>query len=73
MNTGKYKEQQLLQYESIDLTNNGSKGAMLERDEFNFSVNIQFGDVPLSVVRQTLTRITVEQKQRLRQKSIKQV
>jgi hypothetical protein len=43
--------------------------AMLDRDEFNFSVNLQFGDVPIHVVRETLTRTTVEQKQRLLQQS----
>lgn len=68
MHTGKYTERQLLQYESIDLTENGEVGAMLDRDEFNFSVNLQFGDVPIHVVRETLTRIIVEQKQRLRQR-----
>lgn len=69
MSTGKYTEHQLLQYESIDLTGNGKMGTMLDRDEFNFSVNLQFGDIPIHVVRETLTRITVEQKQRLGQRS----
>ena len=44
-------------------------GAMLDRDEFNFSVNLQFGDVSIPVIRETLTRITLEQKQRLHQRS----
>ena len=38
---------------------------MLERDEFNFSVNQQFGDVSIDRVRHYLTTIMVEQKQRL--------
>ena len=38
---------------------------MLERDEFNFSVNQQFGEVPIATVRKYLTDIMVEQKQRL--------
>lgn len=69
MRIGKYTEQQFLKYESVDLTENGEMRAMLDRDEFNFSVNLQFGDVPIHVVRETLTRITVEQKQRLLQQS----
>lgn len=73
MRTGKYTEQQLLQYESVDLTGNGKMSAMLDRDEFNFSVNLQFGDVPIHVVRETLTRITVEQKQRLQPRSTDRV
>ena len=67
MQTGRYTEHQLLQYESVDLTGNGAMGAMLDRDEFNFSVNLQFGDVSIPVIRETLTRITLEQKQRLHQ------
>jgi anaerobic magnesium-protoporphyrin IX monomethyl ester cyclase len=69
MRTGKYTEQQLLKYESVDLTENGEMRAMLDRDEFNFSINLQFGDVPIHMVRETLTRITIEQKQRLLQPS----
>lgn len=63
--TGKYTEQQLLQYEAVDLTGNGTMRAMLDRDEFNFSVNLQFGEVPIDQVRETLTRITLAQKQRM--------
>lgn len=65
MATGRYKEEDLLQYESVDLTNDGQVREMLERDEFNFSVNLQFGDVPIALVRHHLTEITVEQKRRL--------
>lgn len=65
MATGRYKEEDLLRYESVDLTDNGQVREMLERDEFNFSVNQQFGEVPISVVRDHLTQIMVEQKRRL--------
>jgi radical SAM superfamily enzyme YgiQ (UPF0313 family) len=65
MQTGKYTEQQLLQYEAVDLTGNGTMRAMLDRDEFNFSVNLQFGEVPIDKVRETLTRITLAQKHRM--------
>jgi hypothetical protein len=63
--TGRFQEDALLRYESVDLTNQGHVRAMLERDECNFSVNLQSGDVPVETIRTYLTRITVEQKQRL--------
>lgn len=65
MKTGKYKSEDLLLYEHVDLTDNGQLREMLERDEFNFSVNLQFGEVSLPVVRNYLTQIMVEQKQKL--------
>jgi anaerobic magnesium-protoporphyrin IX monomethyl ester cyclase len=63
--TGHYQEEELLAYTAVDLTDQGHLQAMLERDEFNFSVNRQFGEVPLPLVREALTHIMVEQKQRL--------
>lgn len=63
--TGRYRQEELLHYETIDLTNQGQVHAMLERDEFNFSVNLQFGEAPIAQIRQHLTAITVEQKHRL--------
>lgn len=63
--TGKYTAEQLLLYEQVDLTNNGEIQALLDRDEFNFSVNIQFGEAPLDLVRTRLTQILEEQKRRL--------
>ncbi len=65
MATGNYTEAQLLNYAPVDLTAGGTIPAMLERDEFNFSVNLQFGEAPLAYVREVLTRITFQQKQRL--------
>lgn len=63
--TGRFQEEKLLHYEAVDLTKNGQVQAMLERDEFNFSVNLQFGEVPVETIQDYLTRITIEQKQRL--------
>ncbi|MGW0885905.1 hypothetical protein [Streptomyces sp. NPDC002671] len=37
---------------------------MRQRDEFNFSVGIQFGDVPLGEIRSTLVMLTREQHER---------
>ncbi|MGY3676792.1 B12-binding domain-containing radical SAM protein [Streptomyces sp. TE33382] len=54
----------LLAYGDIDLTENGADESMRQRDEFNFSVGIQFGDVPLVMVRSTLATLTREQHQR---------
>ncbi|MGW2089466.1 B12-binding domain-containing radical SAM protein [Streptomyces sp. NPDC001880] len=54
----------LLAYGDVDLTEDGADESMRERDEFNFSVSIQFGDVPLAKVRSTLATLTREQHQR---------
>jgi radical SAM superfamily enzyme YgiQ (UPF0313 family) len=65
LGTGRYTAEQLLLYEQVDLTDNGSDRALLDRDEFNFSVNIQFGDASLDHVRSRLREILAEQKARL--------
>ncbi|MFF2331790.1 MULTISPECIES: B12-binding domain-containing radical SAM protein [unclassified Streptomyces] len=54
----------LLAYGDVDLTENGADESMRQRDEFNFSVDIQFGDVPLAQVRSTLATLTREQHER---------
>ncbi|MEV0528573.1 radical SAM protein [Streptomyces sp. NPDC050439] len=54
----------LLAYDDVDLTNDGAEESMRQRDEFNFSVGIQFGDVPLAEVRSILATITREQHER---------
>ncbi|PNE43515.1 B12-binding domain-containing radical SAM protein [Streptomyces noursei] len=54
----------LLAYGDIDLTQDGADESMRARDEFNFSVGIQFGDVPLQRVRSTLATLTREQHSR---------
>jgi anaerobic magnesium-protoporphyrin IX monomethyl ester cyclase len=59
--TGKYTPAQLLNYAAVDLTGNGLDEAMRERDEFNFSVNLQLSDVPVDCVRASLVAIAREQ------------
>ncbi|MGC4950925.1 B12-binding domain-containing radical SAM protein [Streptomyces sp. DT224] len=54
----------LLAYGDVDLTQDGAAEHMRQRDEFNFSVGIQFGDVPLATVRSTLATLTREQHER---------
>ncbi|MFI9040878.1 B12-binding domain-containing radical SAM protein [Streptomyces sp. NPDC053726] len=54
----------LLAYGDVDLTADGADESMRQRDEFNFSVGIQFGDVPLTTVRSTLATLTREQHER---------
>lgn len=51
----------MLQYADVDLTDQGADESMRARDEFNFSVGIQFGDVPLPKLRATLATLTREQ------------
>lgn len=62
--TGGYQPRQLLDYTAVDLTEGGVDEAMRGRDEFNFSVNIQFGEATVVEVRQRLTELSREQFQR---------
>ncbi|MFF4693412.1 B12-binding domain-containing radical SAM protein [Streptomyces sp. NPDC001307] len=59
-----YNPDDLLTYDDVDLTRDGADESMRQRDEFNFSVGIQFGDVPLPEVRSTLAMLTREQHER---------
>ncbi|MFE1206308.1 B12-binding domain-containing radical SAM protein [Streptomyces sp. NPDC058762] len=59
-----YNPDELLAYGDVDLTQNGADESMRQRDEFNFSVGIQFGDVPLDNVRATLATLTRQQHER---------
>ncbi|MGV9567840.1 B12-binding domain-containing radical SAM protein [Streptomyces sp. NPDC003480] len=59
-----YNPDDLLAYGDVDLTQDGADESMRQRDEFNFSVGIQFGDVPLHEVRSTLAMLTREQHER---------
>ncbi|MET8948801.1 radical SAM protein [Streptomyces sp. NPDC004542] len=61
---GGYNSDDLLAYGDVDLTGDGADESMRQCDEFNFSVSIQFGDVPLTEVRSTLAMLTREQHQR---------
>ena len=62
--TGQYEPKQLLDYTAVDLTHSGLDEAMRGRDEFNFSVNIQFGEANVSEVRERLIELSREQYQR---------
>ncbi len=63
--TGRYDKTQLLDYSAVDLTDDGLDEAMRARDEFNFSVNIQFGEVDLGHVRRRLVDLARAQHERL--------
>lgn len=66
MQTGRYTPAELLNYSAVDLTNGGVDEAMLGRDEFNFSTNVQFSDAPIDVVRAKLVALAHAQHGRLR-------
>ncbi len=51
----------LLAYADVDLTDHGADESLRDRDEFNFSVGVQFGGVPLPIIRATLAALTREQ------------
>ncbi|MGQ5640594.1 MULTISPECIES: B12-binding domain-containing radical SAM protein [unclassified Streptomyces] len=59
-----YAPDDLLAYADVDLTGDGADESMRQRDEFNFSVGIRFGDVPLTEIRSTLAMLTREQHER---------
>ncbi|WP_208630342.1 B12-binding domain-containing radical SAM protein [Amycolatopsis kentuckyensis] len=55
---GKYRREELLAYTAVDLTSDGSDESMRARDEFNFSVNLQFCESPVSYLRERLVELT---------------
>ncbi|MFH9677643.1 B12-binding domain-containing radical SAM protein [Streptomyces sp. NPDC017405] len=59
-----YAPDDLLAYADVDLTRDGADESMRQRDEFNFSVGIPFGEVPLEQLRATLAMLTREQHER---------
>ncbi len=61
MSTGRYTAEQLLNYSAVDLTDAGVDESMRERDEFNFSINLQLSDAPISYVRSNLVALSREQ------------
>jgi anaerobic magnesium-protoporphyrin IX monomethyl ester cyclase len=64
MATGRYLASEMLAYSAVDLTNDGCDQAMRGRDEFNFSVGIQFGGVPVDEIRRHLSELVREQHSR---------
>jgi hypothetical protein len=48
----------------VDLTSGGVDEAMRDRDEFNFSVNIQFGEASVDEVRARLVELSRAQYER---------
>ncbi|ONH23472.1 B12-binding domain-containing radical SAM protein [Pseudofrankia asymbiotica] len=61
LGTGRYEPAQLLAYTAVDLTEGGLDEAMRGRDEFNFSVNIQFGGASVDEVRAALVTLSRDQ------------
>ncbi|MBX9397892.1 B12-binding domain-containing radical SAM protein [Streptomyces sp. TRM72054] len=55
---------QMLAYGDVDLTEHGADEAMRGRDEFNFSVGIQFSETPLAEIREHLAALSREQHER---------
>jgi radical SAM superfamily enzyme YgiQ (UPF0313 family) len=64
LKTGRYEPKQLLAYTAVDLTTGGVDEAMRGRDEFNFSVGLQFGQSSVDEVRAALVELSHEQHQR---------
>lgn len=64
--TARFSPDQLLAYTAVDLTEGGVDEAMRGRDEFNFSVNLQFGEAAVDTVRAHLIALSREQHERNR-------
>lgn len=62
--TGRYTPNQLLDYTAVDLTDAGVDESMRQRDEFNFSVGIQFGEPPIAEIRRHLVALSRQQHER---------
>ncbi|MDH6113302.1 anaerobic magnesium-protoporphyrin IX monomethyl ester cyclase [Kitasatospora sp. MAP12-15] len=54
----------MMDYSDVDLTEHGANESMRQRDEFNFSVGIQFGGTPLPEVRRHLAALARQQHER---------
>jgi anaerobic magnesium-protoporphyrin IX monomethyl ester cyclase len=64
LQTRGYDISKLLTYEEVDITNGGSAPQLMDRDEFNFTTNLQFSGVPLVELRRNLAGIMSRQKER---------
>lgn len=64
MATGRYTRAQLLDYSPVDLTSGGVDESMRERDEFNFSVNLQLSKASIDCVRASLVHLARAQHER---------
>jgi anaerobic magnesium-protoporphyrin IX monomethyl ester cyclase len=64
MATGRYTTAQLLDYSAVDLTDNGADTTMLQRDEFNFSIDLQLSDAPIPYLHAALIRLMRAQHER---------
>ncbi|MFC5720387.1 B12-binding domain-containing radical SAM protein [Streptomyces gamaensis] len=61
LTTAGHTPEALLTYADVDLTDQGADTSLHDRDEFNFSVGIQFGGVPLPALRAALAELAREQ------------
>ena len=64
MATGRYTAAQLLDYTAVDLTDQGVDESMRQRDEFNFSVGLQFGEPTIAEIREHLVALSHRQHER---------
>lgn len=59
-----FTPEELSNYTAIDLTDRGTRSSMLDRDEFNFSTNLQIASAPIEFIRESLISITDMQHKR---------
>lgn len=66
LRSGGYSEVNMLNYQHVDLTANGADESMRQRDEFNFTTNVQYGAVAPDKVRKYLAELVKEQHRRMK-------
>ncbi len=64
MATGAYAENELLDYQPVDLTDGGINESMYDRDEFNFAVARDLAAAPRGDIRSALQTVVAEQHRR---------
>lgn len=66
MQTGRFTEDELLDYAPVDLTDDGRDALMVKRDEFNFAIPQQLSETPTSAVHAALRQVSRTQHARNR-------
>ncbi|MBT8228525.1 MAG: B12-binding domain-containing radical SAM protein [Dactylosporangium sp.] len=62
--SGRFDPRRLCRYAAVDLPDCGEDEPLRSRDEFGFSVGVQFGDVPVNEIRRRLASLLREQHHR---------
>lgn len=65
LRSGHHDVGSLFSYKHVDLTEGGKRLGMIGRDEFNYSTDVQYSEIPLAQVRDYLKQIMCRQQSRV--------